>query len=227
MIGASSMGNHGYDDDVWERALAGDKGAFQESIAGALDDLRIAAEHELTYAVNVGDLEEGYLSTDELVGEVIDRAWKSRKRKPEGLDRRTWLHGLLFRVFDAIVRKRWQDRAHESVSLEARVPKPPLYDDDESFYEWYQPDDVTRWEDVIADRSPSPEAVAAALESRALSVPAAARRLLLLHDRLDVSLASSARILNIHVHEARGMLADARKQVLELGGTKTDGGRGK
>lgn len=221
------MANPVTEGETWDKALAGDKAAFQQAIAGALDSLRIAAEHELNYAVSVGDLDEDYLSPDELVGEIIDRAWKSRKRKPADLEIRAWLHGLLFRVFDAIVRKRWRQRAEESVSLEARVPEPPLYDDDESFYEWYQPDDVTRWEDVIADGSPSPEAVAAALEKGKLSLPATPRRLLLLHDRLEVSLASSARILNLKVREAGAMLADARKRVLETDERRREGGNKK
>lgn len=35
------------------------------------------------------------------------------------------------------------------MSLEATVPDGPIYDDDEIFWEWYQPDERIRWEDVI------------------------------------------------------------------------------
>lgn len=37
------------------------------------------------------------------------------------------------------------------VSLEARPPPEPIQDDDESFWEWYRPDEVTRWEDLVAE----------------------------------------------------------------------------
>jgi len=41
------------------------------------------------------------------------------------------------------------------------VPPEPIYDDDEEFWGWYQPDELTRWKDVMEAASMTPEEVAA------------------------------------------------------------------
>jgi RNA polymerase sigma-70 factor (ECF subfamily) len=45
---------------------------------------------------------------------------------------------VLFRVAEDIARRETQFRKLATESLEAPVPPEPLYDDDESFWEWYE-----------------------------------------------------------------------------------------
>jgi hypothetical protein len=53
---------------------------------------------------------------------------------------RAWLLALLHRVAERIAKREAKFRKLAEVSLEAQPPPEPMYDDDEGFYEWYQPD---------------------------------------------------------------------------------------
>jgi RNA polymerase sigma-70 factor (ECF subfamily) len=64
---------------------------------------------------------------------------------------RAWLLALLHRVCESIVQSERRFRRFAPVSLERSVPPPPIDDDDEEFWEWYQPDDMTRFEDVASE----------------------------------------------------------------------------
>jgi RNA polymerase sigma-70 factor (ECF subfamily) len=75
-----------------------------------------------------------------------------------------------------------------------------IYDDDEEFWEWYERDEMTRWEDVAAEpTSLTPEEV---VEVHRLT------------------LAEIARALGITPQEAARLLADARRHAV----TKKDTG---
>jgi DNA-directed RNA polymerase specialized sigma24 family protein len=115
-----------------------------------LDELFAAAQRDLRYHVLLGDLRQHDLSPEELVGETLLRAWRDRLRKPASLGIRPWLLGLQFRVLTRIVRQERLLQRLVSTSLEAPVPEPPIYDDDESFLEWFQPDEMVRWEDILS-----------------------------------------------------------------------------
>lgn len=137
-------------DAAWLRCLDGDRDAFHGLIGPHLGELFAAAQRDIRYHVAVADLRAGDLSAEELVGETLLRAWRDRRTRPRLLGLRAWLLGLQFRVLMRIVRQEQLLRRLISVSLEARAPEPPIYDDDEGFYEWFQPDEVVRWEDILA-----------------------------------------------------------------------------
>lgn len=204
-------------EDGWAGVVDGDKVAFGRLTSPLLDDLRRAARHELTFLTSVGDLGRDVLTPDELVGEVLSRAWRDRRRRPGDLDLKAWLHALLFRVIDAIVAKQKTLRSKEAVSLEDPVPEEALYDDDQSFYEWYQPDDLTRWEDVIPVDEPSPEVIVAAIEQRCDDLSNMARRVLALHDLQGVTLPQVAAALRLSLTETRRLLIVARQAVKASG----------
>ncbi len=209
-------------DDLWAKALAGDKDAFERLVEPHLEELRDAARHELTYLVSVGDLDANLLTPEELVGEVLMRAWRTRRRKPAELGLAAWLHGLIFRVADAIVARQKQLASLPTVSLEERVPDPPLYDDEESFYEWYQPDDLTRYEDVLPDVLPTPEQVIATVEAAPAALSSEARRMLMLEAR-GVPLRQIAVVMGRSVRETREALVAARRTVRQTGQTDSGG----
>jgi RNA polymerase sigma-70 factor (ECF subfamily) len=187
------------------------KETFRALVEPNLDALLSAAKHELEYRQAVGDLTLDDLTAEELVGETLARAWRDRHRRPLLLGLRPWLLGLLFRVADSLARQEARRREAAAVSLEAPIPPEPPYDD-ESFWEWYQPEATARWKDVIPAAAAAPEQVVAALEreeGRALS--RTARRLLLLTDVHRLSVAEAAGALHVPVAEAARLLAETRR----------------
>lgn len=136
---------------LWQASLNGDRDAFQRLLNPHLEELLAAAGRDLRYHCAIGDIRQDEISAEELVGETLLRAWRDRHRRPHSLDIRPWLLGLQFRVLTRIVRQELLRRDLASVSLEAPAPAEPIYDDDESFWEWYQPDETLRWEDIVAD----------------------------------------------------------------------------
>lgn len=205
----------GRDEALWRRVVEqDDREALSELVAEHLDDLRRTARHELTYFVALGDLPPDLITADELVGEVLDRAWRGRKRRPADLELTAWLHGLLFRVVDRMVKKEREQRRFEQLSIEEEVPKEPIIETDDEFYDWYEPEEVMKWEDVIPDNVPTPEMVAEALEEPVLELEPTARRAFILHDALNLSVRTTARVLGISQAEARERIVQARRQVI-------------
>jgi RNA polymerase sigma factor (sigma-70 family) len=138
------------DAGMWERRMDGDRQAFQQLALSHLDELFAAAQRDLRYHVMLGDLRQHDLGPEELVGETLLRAWRDRLRKPASLGIRPWLLGLQFRVLTRIIRQERLLQRLVSTSLEAPAPEPPIYDDDESFWEWFQPDEMVRWQDILS-----------------------------------------------------------------------------
>jgi RNA polymerase sigma factor (sigma-70 family) len=196
-----------------------EQAAFQAAVKPHLQELFEAARRELRYRVALGDFGPDLLTAEELVGETLARAWRDRRRRPRLLKFRVWLLAVLFRVAEDIARDEAQFRKLATESLQASVPPEPLYDDDESFWEWYQPDELTRWEDVVADPSSlSPEDAVAADEKFTRSLAPRARQVFVLHTIHHVSLRDVARALGISGSEAVRLLAEARRLVGVTGG---------
>lgn len=202
----------------WKAALHGDRGAFQTVVKPCLRELFDAAGRELRYRVALGDLRAGDLTADELVGEVLIRAWRDRHRRPPGLGLRAWLLALLFRVLKDIVRREARFRKLAEVSFEAPPPPEPFYDDDESFWEWYQPDDATRWEDIVDKPSLTPEELAAVDEEFTRTLDPRTREVFLLSDMHRIELPEIALALGMSLSEAAHRLVEARRRI----GMETD-----
>ncbi len=165
----------------WNAVLSGDREAFRATVQQYLDELLKAARREVRYRVAIGDFRDKDPTAMELVGDTLIRAWQDRHRRPRELGVKAWLIAELFRTASHIARKqRRLDK--EAISLEEEVPPPPINDDDEEFYEWYQPDESTRWEDVIDAGVKSPEQATEAVEVFARSLDARAREVLLMHE---------------------------------------------
>ncbi len=203
----------------WEAVARDDRAAFSTLVEPLIADLEELARHEIAYFTSLGDLDPDWIAPKELVGETLAVAWRGRRRKPRSLSLKAWLSGVLIRTAERIARHRRRVReVEEAVSLEDRVPPPPVYDDDEEFWEWYQPDDLTRYEDVLPATSITPEDVAFVLESAAERerLPAFERRVLLLHDRQHLPLPEIAVILRRSVEEVRLALISARQNAEAL-----------
>jgi RNA polymerase sigma-70 factor (ECF subfamily) len=183
---------------------------FSASVAPYVGELLDAARREVNYRVALGDLGPDDLGPEELVGETLARAWRDRDRRPASLSLRPWLLALMHRVSESIVRREKRLRKLAPVSLERAVPPPPIYDDDEEFWEWYQPDDMTKWEDVAAEPEDlTPEEVVQAEEELRSLAPRPRLAWLLRHvHRLTVP--EIAQALGVNLEEAARLIAEAR-----------------
>lgn len=194
-------------------ALAGDRAGFNAAISPHLRELFEAARRERRYRVAIGDFSVDDLTTEELAGEVLLRAWHDRHRRPAQLPTRVWLLALLFSVAKDIARHEARIKNVPMVSLEENVPPEPSYDDDESFWEWYQPDELTRWEDVVDTPSMTPEEALAADEEFTRSLDPVTREVFLLCELHRVPLPEAALALGLSVEEAARRLADAHRRI--------------
>jgi RNA polymerase sigma-70 factor (ECF subfamily) len=126
---------------------------------------------------------------------------------------KAWLLALLFRVVRHLAKREARLRRMATVSLEAPVPPEPVYDDDEGFWEWYQPDELTRWEDVVATPSMTPEEVAAMDEELFRELDPRMREAFLMFELHRVPLREVALALGLPVSEAARPLEDARRRL--------------
>jgi RNA polymerase sigma-70 factor (ECF subfamily) len=196
----------------WRAVLAGDKDQFRGLVEPHLPELTKAAARELRYRRAVGDLRPQDLVADELVGETLARAWRDRGRKPLDLDVRPWLLGLMFKVLEAIVRGERRARRLAGISLEAPAADASAAADavEEDFWEWYQPDDLTRWEDVIAAPDLGAEDLA---EDGADRLPAAERQALVLRVEHRLTVVEIASVMNLPPGRAVELIEAARRRL--------------
>jgi RNA polymerase sigma factor (sigma-70 family) len=197
----------------WKAALRGDRAAFQATVAPHLEELLGAARRELSYRVALGNFGADDLTPEELVGEALLRAWQDRYRRPSSLGVKVWLLALLFRVARDLARREAGLRRIPTESLEALVPPEPIYDDDEEFWEWYQPDELTRWEDVVEAPAITPEEMAAADERLTRTPDPRAREVFLLYELHRVPLSETALALGLSVTETARLLEEARRDL--------------
>ncbi len=200
-------------DATWQAILKGDREAFEQLIEPFLPELLRAARRELNYHQALGDLRPEDLTPEELVGETLVRAWRDRHRKPRQLSVRAWLLGLQYRVLQRFIERERKWRSIWAISLDAPVPPEPIYDDEESFWEWYQPDDFTKWEDIIPNRALSVEEIIEFEEEETYELEPLTRQVLIMHDEHRLPLPEVAYILNLSVEETSKRLLEARKQV--------------
>jgi RNA polymerase sigma factor (sigma-70 family) len=205
----------------WQAALRGDRAAFEAMVEPCLEELLQAARRELRRRIALGDLGADDLTAEELVGEVLLRAWHDRQRRPSGLRLRAWLLALLFRVTRNLSRREARLRRMVGASLETPVPPEPIYDDDEEFWEWYQPDESTRWEDVVAAPVISPEGQAAADEELTRTLDPRTCEVFLLCELHRVPLPETALALGLPVTQTARLLEEARHRLgLEAAGDR-------
>ncbi len=214
-------------DIDWKKIAAGDRDAFNQLVESELDSLLESARHELGYYVCVGDFPPSYMTPEELVGQAMVNAWDARAKKPAGMEPRAWLHAMLLRTADALAARRREIQRLEALSLEEEIPKVPLvidptYDDDEAFYEWFQPDEALKWEDTLPSTSFTPEDFIELMEATKDEVEARAqagerpeeaiqlkRRAALLRYRFGFSLEQVCRVLGKEPARIGPLLEDA------------------
>jgi RNA polymerase sigma-70 factor (ECF subfamily) len=198
-----------------QAARDGDRFAFNRLVEPFLEELLTAARRDLGYHRFRGEPAARDITAEELVGETLLRAWASRHERPEGVSLRAWLLGTQHRVLRKLIeRPRWE-RDLWAISLDEPLPPEPLYDDEESFWEWYQPDDIERWEDVFPDTLPNPEEDFLLKETETYPLEVDERQALLLFDEHKLSMIEVAYALGVTVERAAEMVHNARRRIRE------------
>ncbi len=204
--------DHRHRED-WQAALDGDRAAFNRLVEPFLEELLTAARRDLGYHRFRGEPAARDITPEELVGETLLRAWASRKERPEGVSLRAWLLGTQHRVLRKLIeRPRWE-RDLWAISLEEPLPPEPLYDDEESFWEWYQPDDLEKWEDVFPDNVPNPEEDFLLKEIETYPLAVDERQALLLYEEHKLTMIEVAYALGVTVERAAEMVRNARRRI--------------
>lgn len=191
-----------------------DRQAFMEAVRPHLDELLESARHHLGYHEAAGELQEGKLTPEELVGETLIVAFAGRDRRPENVPLREWLLGLEARTLDRLITKEARDRQLWAVSLEQPLPKRDPLEVDDTFWDWYQPDAVEKVEDVLPSKVErrTGRAVLELLEA-ARELPRQQWRAWLLSELHELSPENVAASLRSGVAKAKELAEEARKRL--------------
>ncbi len=126
---------------------------FRDLIKSHLKGLYNFVRREIAYLTASGELLPGQVTPDDVVDDVVVRAYAQQSQQPASLALEHWLRKLALEVLDEQVARRLPSAC--LVSLETPVES-EIEEDDEQLYEYYQPDEALRLEDLIV----SPEASA-------------------------------------------------------------------
>jgi len=197
-----------------EAKTAGDDPAeWFRLVQAHLDDLYDFARREITYLQAMDDLRPDDILPDELVDAVLVASWEQRANKPEDLDLRAWLHQL---AIDQLEREVEQSRQRRlAVSTEEVIEDEDI---DTDLYEFYQPDEVLKVEDLIGvpEQLPEIEARQVLLEQQraqpaVAQLPPAWRRAALLHHAAGFEPEVVAAILRQELAVVRQLLSMAEQ----------------
>ncbi|MBN2720288.1 MAG: sigma-70 family RNA polymerase sigma factor [Proteobacteria bacterium] len=171
------------------------KSEFMLKIMPWLTQLLDIARHDLRYHMARGELQEGDLTEEEIVGETLIVAFNGRSRKPRNVSWRLWLFRLEDRIMHRLIGREEKNRSRWAFSMDEPIPdlEAPLGDD--VFWDWYQPDEKDRWEDVLCGYEPLPEELIAKAEKAAADLEPPDRRAWLLHGKFNFTVPEVAQIL--------------------------------
>jgi ribosomal subunit interface protein len=167
--------SHLRQDDAWRRKERRDElrqlkraiGAEAESepapfgdlVRALLPQLQRFVRREVAALRARGDLNPGYPTPQDIVDEVLVRAYQRLGQRPQDLDPLHWLYQLTHEVLNDEARKSWKE-AGRFVSTESKPPQPRDYtldEHDRSVFEFWQPDEMLKIEDVVPVTAETPE----------------------------------------------------------------------
>lgn len=131
--------------------------AFMNMVRAHLPSLMDAAARELAYREAIDELSSDQLTEEDLIAETLFKAWRSRKHKPDLLEARIWLIGLVHATAEMLIAQEAESQPSGILSIEEVLHEKPAYDPDADFWEWFQPDEVLRREDEIPDATLMPQ----------------------------------------------------------------------
>ncbi|MFC3303645.1 RNA polymerase sigma factor [Parvularcula lutaonensis] len=134
---------------------------FFDLIEQHLDRVWTYAWRELRYLEASGSIPAGALSVEDAIDAILAEGAKRFEERPTEFSVDEWLLKLTVETLEAEARRVARTLPADALSLEDEVPEPATDPTtaDEEFYEFYQPDDAPRLEDVVPyPQAHSPEA---------------------------------------------------------------------
>jgi DNA-directed RNA polymerase specialized sigma24 family protein/ribosome-associated translation inhibitor RaiA len=197
----------------------GDAGmaSFGKLVRPLLAPLQRFVQRELSHLQASGDLAPGDPSADEIADETLARACEHLAARPHRLKPLQWLYQIALEVLAEEVTRR-QSEEGRCISLEGRLPvqlREPRADNDEVMFEYWQPDEVLRVEDVMPSTEGTPEEAVSERELRELlatllsELPAPWRRAVVLCRLEGLAAGPAAQVLGVTEEELEHRLAHA------------------
>ncbi len=223
------------DPTVWQRALLGDRDAFEASVAPHREALTRAARTSIETLSDTEELPTDTLNAEELVGETLLRAFDGRDNFPIGKMRMlSWLLSLQQRALTRIASDENQYRSRKAFSLDEEVAEREDIDGiDDGFFGAVEPFAVTTYEDILPASMPDDIEVDARrsltkeelqfLEDAGLDP--SGRQIVELHDEFDLPISDVAQVLERSLHDVAESLNQARVHVRQWLGTAHADGR--
>lgn len=207
-----------------DKAEAERRALYFDLIEGHLDAVYDTVRRELTYMEASGSVREGRLHVGDLVNATILRGLERFERRQAEFSVGNWLKRLAFETIDAAARDAKRTLPDSAASLESE-PDVQAQDPtvaDQQMFEFYQPDDVLRLEDLVVDDSaPDPEAeatrheAALALHQAIAALPALWRRVLFSLDLKEDTAEKASMTLGIPEDDVRWIAEAARAHIRE------------
>jgi len=194
-----------------------------DSIRDYLDDLYDFSVREITYLQAIDDLTPADILPDELVDETIVTAFEKQDDKPQDFDTKSWLFKLALDILDQAVQESQQNR--QAISLETTVPEDDI---DTQIYEFYQPEEVLKLEDLIpvpSEPAVTEENIAQQreLQSSLVKLPKNWRRASILHNQLGFSVPQIAAILALETAVVESLLNMTEQFISDHAAQKSQG----
>lgn len=161
-----------------DRAEAERRTLYFGLIENNLDAVYDTVRRELIYLEANGSVREGLLNVGDLVDTTILKGLERFEQRLAKFSTGDWLTRLAFETIDASAREASHALPDSGASLDA-APEAPAQDPteaDQEMFEFYQPDDVPRLEDLVADSSAADPEAEAARREEALALHRAMRR---------------------------------------------------
>ena len=203
---------------------------FFDLIEDHLDTVYNTVRRELTYLECSGSVPAGYLSVGDIVDATILNGLNRFERRPTEFSVRDWLTQLAFETVEAEAQAARRAVPEGAASIEAE-PEAPAEDPtvaDQDMFEFYQPDDVLRLEELIADdggTDPETEMsrhdIAVTLHRAIADLPSVERRVLYRLHLDHATLAETADLLGLSEAEVEEIAEKAgetlRSKLVEAG----------
>jgi ribosomal subunit interface protein len=199
---------------------------FRQLIRPHLPILRRFVRFELSHLRARGVLTSDDPTLDDVMDEVLARAYRKLDRHQDPREAAHWLFRIAVDVLTEEARRsRIRNRM---LSLEGPPPREPTdISIDETLFDFYQPDDLVKVEDLAASPSPDPEEALTQKEIRRCfasmlaNLPANWRRAVMLAQVEGMPLPAVAKVLGTSQEQVREWLEKAdeylRAELAELG----------
>jgi ribosomal subunit interface protein len=134
-------------------------GAFGELVRELLPSLQHFVNREVSALRARGDFTPGYPTPQDIVDEVLVRAYQRLGERPKDLDALHWLYQLTHEVLKDEVGKSWKEvgRFRSTGSRPPQLRDYTLDEQDQGVFEFWQPDEMLKMEDVVPVTAQTPE----------------------------------------------------------------------